>query len=229
MLCDPPLPCRVLGFWQLTPSSTCTVELFGGAAVSCITEQAVKFACGRSRPPWTPVQSQWVVPAEWLSFPSGHALRAFHLCFLLADSELVGGALPGGAALTAPRLLLWAAAVGAARVLKGRHYPLDVVAGALLGVGLGVALESHSRRHAEDASLPFAVVDYSRSQQVKAFCGTLLALEWGLYYAVGLAARALAPAVLAILASMDDLWAASHARDVVKMGCFLDMSRCPSR
>ena len=175
------------------------------------------------------MQSQWVVPVEWLSFPSGHALRAFHLCFLLADSELVGGALPGGAALTAPRLLLWAAAVGAARVLKGRHYPLDVVAGALLGVGIGVVLESHSRRHAEDASLPFAVVDYSRSQQVKAFCGTLLALEWGLYYAVGLAARALAPAVLAILASMDDLWAASHARDAVKMGCLLDMSRCPSR
>ena len=162
------------------------------------------------------MQSQWVVPAEWLSFPSGHALRAFHLCFLLADSELVGGALPGGAALTAPRLLLWAAAVGAARVLKGRHYPLDVVAGALLGIILGVLLESHSRRHAEAQSLPFAVVDYARSQQVKAFCGTLLALEWGLYYAVGLAARALAPAVLAILNSMDELWAASHARDAVK-------------
>ena len=39
-----------------------------------------------------------------------------------------------------------------------------------------------------------------------------------MYYAVGLAARALAPAVLAILASMDDLWAASHARDAVKIG-----------
>ena len=51
--------------------------------------------------------------------------------------------------------MLVAAAVAADRVLLGRHYPSDVIAGALLGVGcvlLGLAIYSPlPRSHAESA------------------------------------------------------------------------------
>ncbi|MCL6614729.1 MAG: phosphatase PAP2 family protein [Firmicutes bacterium] len=57
------------------------------------------------------------------SFPSGHAASAFALALVLAWRW--------------PRLgwLFWllAALVGVSRIVLGHHYPLDVVAGALLG------------------------------------------------------------------------------------------------
>ncbi len=52
-------------------------ELYGASAVCIMAEQLLKFFFQRARPPWTAPQKQWVVPAEWLSFPSGHSLRAF--------------------------------------------------------------------------------------------------------------------------------------------------------
>ena len=52
-------------------------ELFGASAVCIIAEQLLKFFFQRARPPWAAPQKRWVVPAEWLSFPSGHALRSF--------------------------------------------------------------------------------------------------------------------------------------------------------
>jgi hypothetical protein len=70
---------RLLGLLRSTMScqEELCFELFGGAAVCCVVEQLFKFVFQRERPPWTPPQKQWVVPAEWLSFPSGHSLRAF--------------------------------------------------------------------------------------------------------------------------------------------------------
>lgn len=171
-------------------------ELYGASAVCIMVEQLLKFAFQRARPPWTAPQKRWVVPAEWLSFPSGHSLRAFckrrdhaihdwhdcaiasvaihpsinrspasslldvcldmlpapDLCFLLADSSLVAGVIPGAASLSTAALLPWALGVGLSRVMKGRHFPLDVLFGAVAGVVLGVHLESHSRRfRPEDA------------------------------------------------------------------------------
>jgi len=63
------------------------------------------------------------------SFPSGHAARAF-LIALLAS-----GLGPTGLAIA---LWIWAPLVSLARVAMGVHYLSDVVAGALLGLVLGL-------------------------------------------------------------------------------------------
>lgn len=56
-------------------------ELYGASALCILVEQLLKLGFQRGRPPWAAPQKRWVVPAEWLSFPSGHALRAFcELC-----------------------------------------------------------------------------------------------------------------------------------------------------
>lgn len=61
------------------------------------------------------------------SFPSGHTLHAF------AFAVLLSGLHPA----LAPLLWSFAVLVGLARVVLGLHFPSDVVAGMLLGLGTG--------------------------------------------------------------------------------------------
>ncbi|WP_426243163.1 diacylglycerol kinase family protein [Nocardioides sp. LHG3406-4] len=97
-----------------------------------LTTTLCKMWLGRGRPDWQDATGLLATK----SFPSGHAssITAFVAILLLLTwmfvrrSNLRRLALAGG-------LLLWAV-VCLDRVLLGRHYPTDVVAGSLLGIAI---------------------------------------------------------------------------------------------
>ena len=82
----------------------------------------LKNALKRQRPAGLPV---FITPSDRYSLPSGHTAAAFLMATVVAAS------FP----LWAPLLFVWAALVGASRLLLGVHYLSDLVAGALLGGG----------------------------------------------------------------------------------------------
>ena len=88
----------------------------------------VKRAFKRKRPAgeWGAIYRQ----TDPHSFPSGHAARMVMLAVLAAGL---------GPAWLAVLLLVWAPLVALARVAMGVHYLSDVLAGALLGLVVGLA------------------------------------------------------------------------------------------
>jgi undecaprenyl-diphosphatase len=88
---------------------------------------AIKFTVRRRRP-----QGEWGAiyrNTDPHSFPSGHAARAFMLAVIAL------GVAPPWLGLL---LVAWAALVCLARVAMGVHYLSDVLAGALLGIAIGL-------------------------------------------------------------------------------------------
>lgn len=92
---------------------------------------ALKLAVERDRPPLSrPLPEPLLESPATYSFPSGHATVAFASATVLA--------------LAVPRLR-WplyalAALIAFSRVYVGVHYPFDVLAGAVLGVAIAIAL-----------------------------------------------------------------------------------------
>ena len=105
------------------------IWLFIGIAVTAVIAQTLKWLFRRQRPPgeWGTIYRS----ADPHSFPSGHAARMVMLVVL-------GFAL--GPPWFALLLLVWAPLVALARVSMGVHYLSDIVAGALLGLVVGLAL-----------------------------------------------------------------------------------------
>ena len=95
-----------------------------------VVDWGVKPLVGRPRPFVTDVRVRVVgYQPPTASFPSGHAASSFAAATVLAF------------ALSRRRALItWglAAAMAISRVYIGVHYPLDVAAGALVGVALGI-------------------------------------------------------------------------------------------
>ncbi len=119
----------VLAVWWRRPQLFLQVALadFAGQLVSYGLKQWI----GRLRPSAVYAFPKPLVHAPHDgSFPSGHATASFACATILAFYA------PRGA----PAFFLLAATIAWSRVYVGVHYPLDVLGGAVLGIGIAIAL-----------------------------------------------------------------------------------------
>lgn len=105
------------------------LKLVGAIAVTAVVVQIAKWLVRRRRPAgeWGGLYRR----TDPLSFPSGHAARM---------AMLVAAAAAWGPSWLAGLLGVWAPLVALARVMMGVHYLSDVIAGAVLGLGIGWGL-----------------------------------------------------------------------------------------
>src|SRR5437867_2036444 len=110
--------------WKL--ASACAL---GSAALALLVNQLIGKVWNRERPFAThPSAHVWGSRSHDPSFPSDHASAAFGIAFAVFFFDRLVGSV----------FLAAAVVIGAGRVFIGAHYPLDIVAGCL--VGLAAAL-----------------------------------------------------------------------------------------
>jgi undecaprenyl-diphosphatase len=101
------------------------------ALISTLVVSGLKHAVGRDRPPAEILDPEPLMEVPTTSsFPSGHSATSFACAVVLSRIA---------PRLTIPLFVL-AALIAFSRVYVGVHYPFDVLAGALLGVALGLAV-----------------------------------------------------------------------------------------
>lgn len=103
-------------------------ELLMVAAINIGTTELLKIAFNRTRPADEYPNEVFVKsPSKGKSFPSGHTSQAFAMATtLMLQYKKWYVTLPA---------YLWAGTVGYSRMYLGKHYPSDVLAGALVGAG----------------------------------------------------------------------------------------------
>lgn len=113
------------------PGPRYALRLAAAASLAVIFSQILKRLCRRPRPC---VGLEGFIPLaeapDAFSFPSGHTSAAF----------AVAVALLGEGSALGPTLLFLAGGIGLSRVYLGAHYPLDVLAGSVVGILCGGAV-----------------------------------------------------------------------------------------
>jgi undecaprenyl-diphosphatase len=118
--------------WKLASASALTA-----AAMAMIANQAIAHLWARPRPFVDHPALTHLLAARTTdpSFPSDHAAAAFAIAFaVLAFSGWAGGTFLAAATL-----------IGVSRIALGVHYPSDVLAGALIGLGAATLVTTLGR------------------------------------------------------------------------------------
>jgi undecaprenyl-diphosphatase len=124
------VPCLFVLWWLHDFSrQSIVIPVAAGFALSIVVTSIVKFAVRRRRPAgdW----GSFYRKTDPHSFPSGHASRTITMTIVVMAGRwpLIGAAL-----------LLWSLLVGSSRIILGVHYLYDVLAGYLLGLGIGAGM-----------------------------------------------------------------------------------------
>lgn len=114
------------------------LSLLLGLIADIILVGSIKVIVRRPRPIYNKDMTLVVSVDHW-SFPSGHSSRVFFIaCFLYlySCSDYIGFGDHKGFVIAG--VFSWAAATSISRVLMGRHFVFDVVAGASLGLTVAI-------------------------------------------------------------------------------------------
>jgi undecaprenyl-diphosphatase len=112
--------------WKL--ASVCAL---GSGAVGLLINQAIGNVWHRERPFAThPAAHVWGSRSHDPSFPSDHASAAFGISFAVLLFDRAVGSV----------FLAAATFIGVGRIFIGAHYPADVAAGALVGLGAALVI-----------------------------------------------------------------------------------------
>ncbi len=119
--------------WFFTKGTAHTVSAYfaGSVIIQAFIVIAIKFLIKRERP-----QGSWGTiyrNTDPHSFPSGHAARAIMLSVLAFSFNLP---------LIGWITLLWGILLSFARVVLGVHYLVDIIAGWIIGILLGLSMAS---------------------------------------------------------------------------------------
>jgi undecaprenyl-diphosphatase len=117
--------------WKLASASA-----LASGALGLLVNQLVAHVWDRPRPYEAHAGVHtWVARSHDPSFPSDHASAAFGIAFAVLMFDRLAGAF----------FVAAAALIGLGRVLVGVHYPGDVLAGALVGLGCAVVVVKLAR------------------------------------------------------------------------------------
>ncbi len=105
------------------------LRLGAASSIAALFAQGLKRTLNRARPSSAIEQFEALAEnPDAFSFPSGHTAAAFGVAVAFAGEPFAAG----------PVSLVLAIGIGLSRIYLGAHYPLDVAAGSVLGLGAGM-------------------------------------------------------------------------------------------